>query len=229
MFSKKQSILKKFLDARWAWDLIQGPIYNRLIFKAASEPYQDFINEIKPQKNARVLDVGSGPGFATLLLAQKNPTVSIIGIDYSPTQVRTANHLQIKHKIQNCSFRHGDAMALPFEDESFDIVISVASIKHWQDGKRGLQEIKRVLIPNGLAFIAEADRDAPDKEIYKFANKFTKWYVCDPFIRWYLYRIVFRQSYNIKEVEDMAKKSGFSYVLVEKVSGWPFFLMRLKK
>lgn len=227
--SKKHGFLKRFLDARWAWNIIQGPIYNRLIFKAASELYQRFIREIQPPENAKILDVGSGPGFLTLLLAQENPTVSVVGVDYSPTQVRAANHLRIRNQIHNCSFREGDAMNLPFEDASFDTVISAGSIKHWPDGRRGLQEIQRVLMPNGSAFIGETDRNATDEEIYRFACKFTAWYVWNPFMKWYLRRVVFGQSYTRKEAELMARAAGFSQVSVGKVSEWPFFIMKLQK
>ena len=227
--SKKRGIFNRFLDARWAWDLIQGPIYNRLVFKAASELYQHFVREIQPPENAKILDVGSGPGFLTLILAKKNPTVSVVGVDYSPTQVRAANHLRVQNQIHNCSFRQGNVMELPFKDASFDIVISVAAIKHWPDGNRGLQEIRRVLRQNGPAFIAEADRDATDEEIYWFARKFTAWYVWDRFMKWYLRRVVFGQSYTRKEAEWMARAGGFSQVLVEKVSESPFFIMNLRK
>jgi len=227
--SKKRGLFKQFLDARWAWDLIQGPIYNRLVLKAASELYQRFVHEIQPPQNAQILDVGSGPGFITLLLAQENPTVSVVGVDYSPTQVHAANHLRIRNQIPNCSFKQGDAMNLPFEDASFDIIISVASIKHWPDGKRGLQEIRRVLTPNGSAFIGEAAKDATDEEIYRFASKFTAWYVWDPFMKWYLRRVVFGQSYTRKESELMARAAGFSQVSVEKISESPFFIMKLRK
>jgi len=120
-------------------------------------------------------------------------------------------------------------MNLPFKDATFAIVISVASIKHWPDAKRGLQEIWRVLMPNGSAFIAEGDMEATDREIYRFASKFTAWYVWDRFMRWYLRRIVFGQSYTRKEAGSMARLVGFSHVLVEKVLGWPYFLMKLRK
>ncbi|NIO84631.1 MAG: methyltransferase domain-containing protein [Candidatus Aminicenantes bacterium] len=226
---KKQGIFKRFLDARWAWDLIQGPIYNRLIFKAASKLYQRFIREINLPEHATILDIGSGPGFLTLLLARENPNLSVVGVDYSPTQVRAANRRRITNQIPNCSFRQGDALNLPFQNASFDIVISVASIKHWPEGKRGLQEIRRVLAPDGTAFIGEADKDATEEEIYRFASNFTAWYVWDPFIRWYLRRIVFGQSYTRKEAELTARAAGFSQVSVEKVSESPFFLMKLRK
>ena len=227
--SRKRGVFKRFLDARWAWNVIQGPIYDRLVFKAAFELYQRFVREIQPPENAKILDVGSGPGFIAILLARENPTISVIGVDYSSTQVRAANRLRIQNQIDNCIFRQGDAMNLPFKDASFDIVISVGSLKHCPDGRRGLKEIRRVLMPNGPAFIAEADRDATDEEIYRFASKFTAWYVWDRFMKWYLFRVVFGQSYSRIEAQWMAKRAGFRYVSVEKVLEWPFFIMKLRK
>lgn len=61
-------------------------------------------------------------------------------------------------------------MGLPFKDSLFDVVVSVASIKHWPDAKRGLQEIRCVLKLDGEAFVGEVDRCAPDEEINWFAD-----------------------------------------------------------
>ena len=224
-----QSILKRILDSKWAWDWIQGPIYNRLILKVMSGVYERSMPEVQIPKNARILDVGSGPGFITLILAQKEPTASVIGVDYSKGQVEAANRLRARKQVQNCSFRLGDAMALPFEDSSFDIVMSSASIKHWPDAVRGLKEIHRVLVPGGLAFIGEADRNSSDEEILEFMKEFTAWYVWDPFMKWYLRKVVYGRSYSRAQAESMAKSAGFSEVVVERVQGWPFFTMRLKK
>jgi len=224
-----QPFLKRFCDSRWAGDLIQGPIYNRLIYGAASELYERLASEIQPPEYARVLDVGSGPCFWTVEIAGRHPTVSVIGVDYSSTQVRTADRLRARSNVRNCRFIQADAMALPFSDASFDIVISAASLKHWPDGRRGLEEIRRVLVPEGVAFVGEADRDGPDEEILRFAEKFTAWYVWDPFMRWYTRRVVFGQSYTKNEAQSVATAAGFSNVSVDKADGWPFFMMKLQK
>jgi ubiquinone/menaquinone biosynthesis C-methylase UbiE len=226
---RKSKLWKRFLDARWSWNFIQGPVYNRLIRKAGLEVYRYLVSKIRPPKKAQILDVGSGPGILTLRLAKENPTASVVGIDYSPTQVSAADRLKKRRHIQNCTFRRGDAMNLPFKDTSFDIVMSVGSIKHWPDAKKGLQEIRRVLGLDGLAFIAESDREASNEDLYRFTRQFTAWYVWDRFMRWYLRSIVFGQSYTCEEAESLARAAGFSQVEVKKVKGWPFFLMKMSK
>lgn len=224
-----QRLLKRFCDSRWAWDLIQGPIYNRLIYAAASELYERLAGETQPPENARILDVGSGPGFWTVEIARRHPTVRVIGVDHSSTQVRTANRLRDRVRIRNCRFIQGDAMALPFADHSFEVVVSAASLKHWPNGRRGLEEIRRVLVPEGLAFVGEADRDGPDEEVLRFAKKFTAWYVWDPFMRWYTRRVVFGQSCTKDEAQSVATAAGFTDVSVERAVEWPLFLMKLRK
>ncbi len=226
---RKHRLWKRFLDARWSWSFIQGPVYNRLISEAGKEVFSYLASEIRPAKNVRILDVGSGPGILTLRLAKENPTASLVGIDYSPTQVRAADRLRIRQQVKNCVFRRGDAMNLPFENGLFDIAISVGSIKHWPNAARGLQEIRRVLRSGGLAFIAEADGDASKEDFTRFARQFTAWYVWDRFMRWFLRSVVFGQSYTCQDAESLAKAAGFKRVEVEKVKGWPFFLMKLIK
>lgn len=226
---KKQNIFKRFCDARWAWDMIQGPVYNRLIYNAADTMYQRFISEVQPADNSKILDVGSGPGFITVQLAEGNPTIFVIGIDYSSTEIKAANRLLRRTKIENCQFRQANAMDLPFADGSFDGVVSAASIKHWPDAKRGLLEIKRVLKPSGYAFIGDADQGAPIDEIKKFANRFTSWYTYRPFIRWYAKNVVFGKSYKAEEVAVMALDAGFKDAVVNKILDWPFFIIRLRK
>ncbi|NIM91847.1 MAG: methyltransferase domain-containing protein [Candidatus Aminicenantes bacterium] len=183
-------------------------------------------SEIRPTRKVRILDVGSGPGILTLRLAKQNPTASLVGIDYSPTQVRAAERLRIRQQVKSCVFRRGDAVNLPFENNVFDIALSVGSIKHWPDAVRGLQEIRRVLGSDGLAFIAEADRDASEEGFTRFARQFTAWYVWDRFMRWYLRSAVFGQSYTCQDAESLARLSGFDQVEVEKIKQWPFFFMK---
>jgi ubiquinone/menaquinone biosynthesis C-methylase UbiE len=52
----------------------------------------------------------------------------------------------------------GSALQLPYADNTFDAVMSIASIKHWPDWEQGLREMLRVLRTGGQIYVAEADR-----------------------------------------------------------------------
>lgn len=199
------------------------------MFKASPSFYFDILRDIKPPSKARILDVGSGPGFFTLKLAKKFPDVSIIGLDYSSRQVKLATRQARRDNITNCSFIVGNAVELPFDKKYFDLVISIASIKHWSDGRKGLEEIKRVLKTKATALIAEVDSSSSDEEIYDYAEKITTWYVNDPLLTWFLKKVIIGESYSMEEAKSLAKIVGFAQVEVGKLAGWPFFLMKLVK
>ena len=61
--------LKIPLDSQWCWDWLLGPVYNRRIWEAESELVTQFVKNTPPPPNAKVLDVGCGPGYATWLYA----------------------------------------------------------------------------------------------------------------------------------------------------------------
>ena len=228
---KNENIFKKFLDSRSAWEYIQGPVYNRVIWDAAGDTIREIIDNTPLEKpNTKGLDVGSGPGYATIYAAQKYPGVSVIGVDYSPAQVKWARRALAKTPLPNCSFQVGDAMDLPFDDNTFDVVVSIASIKHWPDPVRGLREIARVLKPGCKAYIGEADRGCDPGDLDAFARAFTKkWWVNKTFVRWFLKSTVFGKSYTIEQAAAFAREAGFQNVTAEKIPNRPFFRMILSK
>lgn len=226
-----ENIFKKFLDSRAAWEYIQGPVYNRVIWDAAGETVREIIdNTPLPKPDAKALDVGSGPGYATIYAAGKYPGASITGVDYSPAQVKWARRMLARRPHPNCSFQVGDAMALPFDDDTFDIVISIASIKHWPDPALGLREIARVLKPGCKAYIGEADRACDPRDFDTFARAFTqKWWVNKTLVRWFLKSTVFGQSYTAEQAAQFAREAGFQNITAEKIPNRPFFRMVLTK
>ena len=223
--------LKQILDSRWAWDAFQGAVYNRVIWDAVGDVVRQIIETTPPpREDARVLDVGAGPGFATRLVAEKYPAARVTGIDYSPVQVSFAKKELRKHPATNCDFREGDAMDLPFANAEFDFVFSIASIKHWPDATRGLMEIHRVLKPGATALVGEADPDCEPRHLDSFVKKFTApWWVNKPVTGWYVRNVVFRESMSMADAEHAARQAGFENVTVEKTGGYPFWRMELVK
>ena len=86
-----------------------------------------------------ILDVGCGDGVLSYLLAKEKAIVS--GIDNQEIAIRFAKK---KTSGTNIDFRVGSAYELPWDENSFDAVVSSDVIEHLQDTKRYLEEIKRV-------------------------------------------------------------------------------------
>ncbi len=104
---------------------------------------------------ARVLEVGSGPGRLSLLLARERG-LDVTGVDLDPAMIdrARANAERIGNRHRPVpSFVVGDVASLPFPDGSFDLVVSTLSLHHWADPTAGFREIGRVLRPGGRALV----------------------------------------------------------------------------
>ncbi|HPI94171.1 MAG TPA: methyltransferase domain-containing protein [Deltaproteobacteria bacterium] len=222
------ALLTRARDNRLVWDLL-GPIYNRNIYGALHELYGHIAEGLDLTDGARVLDVGTGPGYAALHVAKRHPSSTVFGIDFSPMQVRAAERRRRRRGIGNCSFTKANAMQLPFDSGSFGAAVSVGSIKHWPDACRGLREMGRVLRPGGQLCIAETDRDVSDEEFRRFLARFSIWYIWGPLLAWGTRRIVFGKSYSEVQVVSFMEEAGFSGVRAERLEGCPYVIVKAAK
>ncbi len=102
---------------------------------------------------AHVLDVACGPGILAAALA---PQVGqVVGIDATPEMIRLARERFEEAGLQNGRFEVSQAEHLPFEDGSFDQVVTRLSFHHFQDMPSVLQEVRRVLRPGGRLVAAD--------------------------------------------------------------------------
>ncbi len=225
----QKSILQKLANKQAFWDFLLGPMYNLVSPRALSEIYVLFANEVRPGEKSRILDVGSGPGDVCLMLAEEHPSVSITGVDFSRTEVRSAERSRRKKGINNCRFLQDNAMGLSFENATFDIVISLASIKHWPDKVLGLKEMARVLVPGGRSLVLEANSECTEDEFAHFASKYDFWWVYKRLFNWCARLITVKQGISPGEAETMARAAGFAEIEVKKPQGWPFWIMSLRK
>jgi tocopherol O-methyltransferase len=101
-----------------------------------------------------ILDVGCGIGGSTLYLAQKF-NAKATGITLSPVQAnRAIARAQEANLPSQTDFKVADALDMPFDDESFDLVWSLESGEHMPDKRLFLQECFRVLKPGGTLIVA---------------------------------------------------------------------------
>jgi len=105
----------------------------------------------------RILDVGSGPGTITLDLARRVRPGDVIGVDASAEVVAQANGLAESEGVRNVRFQTGDAYALEFADDSFDVVHAHQVLQHLGRPVDALREWRRVLKPGGLLAVRDVD------------------------------------------------------------------------
>jgi SAM-dependent methyltransferase len=104
----------------------------------------------------RVLDLGSGEGFGTALLADTAEAVTGVDVDE-----RTIEHSRANYAGSNLEFAVGSATDLSgFADSSFDAVVAFEMIEHVTEHERVLGEVARVLAPDGLLVMSTPERRA---------------------------------------------------------------------
>jgi ubiquinone/menaquinone biosynthesis C-methylase UbiE len=114
---------------------------------------------LRGQRQARVLDIGSGAGHLSLLMAQQPQVADVIGIELSDALVQQARQ-SAEAQGAHAEFLQVDAAEMPFTDATFDCVVSTLSLHHWARPRKVLQEMLRVLKPGGQAFLFDLRRDA---------------------------------------------------------------------
>ena len=126
------------------WDLY-APIYKRAM--KADQHIYDFMYERIPEmiKDKDVLEIATGPG---LLAKHVAPYArKMIATDYSDGMISEARKGTYSG---NLVFEKADAAKLPYQDDSFDVVIIANALHIVPDPKKVLKEIDRVLRPDGL-------------------------------------------------------------------------------
>jgi ubiquinone/menaquinone biosynthesis C-methylase UbiE len=115
-------------------------------------------------ETSKVLEIGFGTGLAIAEAAKITTHGYVYGIDHSQTMLKVAqkrNHSAVKSG--RAILQLGNVMALPFEDNYFDIVYSINCIYFWEPPTQGLAEIYRVLKPEGTVAITARNKD---EEVY---------------------------------------------------------------
>lgn len=112
----------------------------------------------------RILDLGTGSGYLAFPFAEKYTQVEVFGLDIVE---KTLEENQSKAKlggIDNLYFVNYEGMDFPFEDDSFDIVMTRYALHHFPTIEDTFREISRVLKKNGVFFLSDPAPNDDDTE-----------------------------------------------------------------
>src|SRR5262249_42969057 len=121
-----------------------GAAYERYMGKWSQLAGETFLDWLSPKPGLQWLDVGCGNGAFTQLLVERCAPASVEGIDPSEAQLAYARTRSASRVAQ---FRVGDAMAVPFGDDSFDAAVMPLVIFFVPDPAKGVAEMARVVCP----------------------------------------------------------------------------------
>ena len=148
-------------DLGYPEELSRVPDFVAESFAGVANPWS--LGRLEPGK--RVLDIGSGAGMDSLVAAlMVGPEGSVTGIDMTPEMIEKARKGAAELGLNNVTFVEGEAEILPFDDSSFDVVLSNSVIDLIPDKDAVFGEIYRVLVPGGRIQIADVTIQQPVSE-----------------------------------------------------------------
>src|SRR5215218_1556352 len=141
-------------------------LYERDLVPAIFGPWvEDLLAAADVRPGARVLDVACGPGARVLDVAcgtgvvaraaapRVGPTGAVVGLDLSPAMLAAAAALPSVAGAP-IAWQEGNALALPFADRSFDVVVCQQGLQFFPDRLAAMREMRRVLVPGGRVALA---------------------------------------------------------------------------
>ncbi|WP_042145676.1 demethylmenaquinone methyltransferase [Paucisalibacillus sp. EB02] len=136
---------------------------------------KDVMKQMNVSKGDSTLDVCCGTGDWSISLAESvGPTGKVVGLDFSKNMLSVAVEKNKEYNYDQLSFIHGNAMELPFDDNSFDFVTIGFGLRNVPDYMTVLKEMYRVVKPGGKVVCLETSQPTMlgFKQLYFFYFRF---------------------------------------------------------
>jgi len=146
------------------------------------------------------LEIGPGPGYLGLEWLKDTNSTRLTGLDISTDMVEIAKHNAAEYGFaERARYLLADACDIPFRNNRFDCVFSSASLHEWGNPRQVLNEIARVLRPDGSYYITDLRR------CMSILWKWIVWFMAQPReVRPYFIASV-GESYMIEEVKNILR------------------------
>lgn len=180
------------------------------IYKMCQKDYPPILQEIQKEDFETLLDAGCGTAPMLSLLTEQYPDKKYTGLDLTPEMIAQAR----KKNLPNTELVVGDCENLPFEPNTFDIVINSQSFHHYPDPQAFFDSVYRVLKPNGRLILRD-----------NTANDFLLWIINH--VELPLANLIGHgdvMAHSIREVRAMCMKAG---LVVEKIEQQKSFRLHL--
>jgi demethylmenaquinone methyltransferase/2-methoxy-6-polyprenyl-1,4-benzoquinol methylase len=208
MAPQKESVQKMFDDISPKYDFL-----NHFLSFGTDILWRRKLVRMLSRKNPRkILDVATGTGDLAIAMAGIKPE-SIVGIDISHKMLAIGiKKIERKKLRSTISFREGDAEHIPFRNESFNAVTVAFGVRNFENLKKGLTEMKRVLRPGGIMMILEFSHPSavPFKQLYGFYARYII-----PFIGNLISRHSYAYTYLPESVDAFPSGEAFMEIMRE--------------
>jgi ubiquinone/menaquinone biosynthesis C-methylase UbiE len=156
---------------------------------------------------ARVLEVAPGPGYLAIEIARRG-AFRVNGLDISTSFVSIAQE-NAKQAGVDVDFKLGNASAMPFQDESFDLVVCQAAFKNFTDPLGALNETWRVLGPGGRAVIHDLRKETTLDEVRHEVQQMGLSWLSTRWTRLTFRFFLLKNAYTEPALQDLVARSSF--------------------
>jgi ubiquinone/menaquinone biosynthesis C-methylase UbiE len=172
-----------------------------------------------------VLEVAPGPGYLAIELA-KLGNYKIIGLDISKDFIEIARR-NAKEAGVEVEFRQGSVADIPFADNTFDFIICTAAFKNFKEPLKALNQMYRVLKPEGTILIIDMNRNASNQQIEDY-TKFMGAKGIDKLFMKLIFRYFLRNgAYTKGEFMNLISKTVFKeFDIKEEGIGFHIYLRK---
>jgi demethylmenaquinone methyltransferase / 2-methoxy-6-polyprenyl-1,4-benzoquinol methylase len=218
MLSKEERVHSVFEKISDQYDYMNDLIS----FKQHNRWRNDTMKRISVKPGDNCLDICCGTGEWTFALAEAaGESGQVTGLDFSENMLKVGRAKLKKRSFPNIAFIHGNAMELPFGDNTFDVVTIGFGLRNVPDYFQALKEMARVVKPGGRVVCLETSH--PTVPIFKQVFKFYFTYIMPVFGK------LFAKSYQEyswlqesteafltkEELKELFQKSGLTEVEVK--------------
>lgn len=160
----------------------------------------------------RLLDLACGTGELSQRLVAAYPDLRVTGLDLSANMLRMAQ--QKLRGSPHLALSQGSVSALPFEADSFTLIVVASAFHHFPDPVATLREMRRVLQPGGQVVILDWCRDYLICQLY---DRLLKWR--EP---------AHQTCYTQRELEQLLRAAGFSVAVAHRFrwQAWGLMVVR---
>ena len=132
-------------------------LLNRIISLGVDQRWRRLtVDSLRIDGPAKVLDLATGTADLALLIARRCPEATVVGVDPSVNMLEIGRQKVAKKGLaERIELAEGNALALPFEDDTFDAATIAFGIRNVPDRPQGLRELARVVRPGGRVAILE--------------------------------------------------------------------------
>ena len=172
-----------FYDGMITCSTLSGKAVCRLVWAMNKTECDAYLGKalsgIPEHFSGRLLEVPVGTGILTMPVYQTLPEANITCMDYSADMMGLAQEKANRLHLKNVTFQQGDVGALPFEGNTFDIVLSLNGFHAFPDKETAYREVFRVLRPGGTfcgCFYVKGEHRRTDwfvRHVYEKAGFFT--------------------------------------------------------